>query len=34
MPKIIAIGDSFVNVFYALKSENFKILKLKGALIQ
>ena len=34
MVKIIAFGDSFVNIFYALKSNDFEIMKYKGALIQ
>jgi hypothetical protein len=34
MVKIIAFGDSFVNIFYALKSNDFEIVKCKGALIQ
>jgi hypothetical protein len=32
--KIIAFGDSFVNVFQSLKCDKFKIIKFKGALIQ
>lgn len=32
--KIIAFGDSFVNIFQALKGNKFKIIKFKGALIQ
>jgi hypothetical protein len=29
--KFIAFGDSFVNIFLSLKSENFKVVKFKGA---
>jgi len=32
--KIIAFGDSFVNIFQSLKGNKFKIIKFKGALIQ
>jgi hypothetical protein len=34
MVKFVAFGDSFVNIFYALKSIDFEIIKFKGALIQ
>jgi len=34
MVKIIAFGDSFVNILYSLKSNDFEIVKCKGALIQ
>jgi len=34
MVKSIAFGDSFVNILYSLKSNDFEIIKYKGALIQ